>query len=208
MSNSAEHSDRPWFSYRETYWQAFFTYQQNIERIRDRGATKQQQYLQGSIDFGRILIQSILLLNAGGLVAIPAYFMADRQIYDVFFDTAAQCVVLFCLGIFFVVSSSFATYLNYARWVHFAKQEEELQELYEGNRSAQNFVHIYNMYFPLEQIQNKNDRDVAINKLNEEASRTTIFINWTRYFAIGFGVASLFCFLAGVYVTAKAIISA
>ncbi len=69
-------------------------------------------YLTGALDYGKLLVTNLILINSGALFAFPALFLRDEHTQLSIVNTV-PAVVSFAVGIIFGLFTGYASYFNY-----------------------------------------------------------------------------------------------
>ncbi len=147
------------------------------------------EYHKASVEFSKILLTNIHLINAGGLLATPtiAKFIGYDSLTAA--NQAAIIVlppVMFLLGLLFAALSALATYRNF--------QLHADDELFQRNKDLASAKRHFPL-LPNEAPYSSYEDDIA--EVNTAKDENISEINKTYKYGLGFGFASIGCFLLG-----------
>lgn len=205
VSEIQDSSDTLAARYDQAYWQAYFSNMQTHQQIRDRAAVQNQQYLQGSIDYGKLTIQSVLFVNAGGLVAIPAYLLSNPQQFEEFVKIAGIVAIIFGFGVVFIIISCFFAYLNYNLWIRHSGIEWEISETFERMRYRDISRHIESRYLGRLITGDNASDEKLIEEKKKEKRPLSCKITLTQCFSILFGWLSGILFIVGTFLSVDSV---
>jgi hypothetical protein len=147
------------------------------------------EYSKASVEFSKILLTNIHLINAGSLLATPA--IAKFLGYETL-KAGPQTLILvlppvfFLFGLVFAAFSALSTYRNF--------QLHAADEMYDRDRALVGLQ----LHFPLMPSESPyNSYEADVSKIEKAKRKNARAVQSTYVRGLGFGFASIGCFLAG-----------
>lgn len=140
-------------------------------------------YLAGALEYGKLLVANLVLINSGALFAFPALFLRDEQ-YKFGIANTVPAVVSFAIGIILGLCTGYVSYFNFLWHAELSASQ--------ASRSA--FVRkcTPEMLSVMKNVE-------VIAEFDREIAKLSLRINCSFKVANCFGIFSALAFIVGCY---------